>query len=104
MERSCYECDAILTKALNETSPVLGRIQHALVVEGTAYPIEKRLAGSIEEVKATSEGYSIKGWAVDIKANGPVKFVFASVGPTIVAKTIPADRPMPPRQNSLRCR
>lgn len=85
----CYECDAILTKALNETSPVLGRIQHALVVEGTAYPIEKRLAGSIEEVKATSEGYSIKGWAVDIKANGPVKFVFASVGPTIVAKTIP---------------
>lgn len=85
----CCECDAILAKALNETFPVLGQIQHALVVEGNAYPIEKRLAGSIEEVKATLDGYAIKGWAVDLKANGPVKFVFTSVGPTIVAKTIP---------------
>jgi hypothetical protein len=40
----CYECDAVLAKALNEIIfPDLGHIdQHTLVVEGRAYPIEKR--------------------------------------------------------------
>jgi hypothetical protein len=88
----CCECDAVLAKALNETLPDLGRIQQqALVVEWKGYPIEKRLAGSIEEVKATSEGYAIRGWAVDLKANRPVKFIFASIGPSILAKTIPTE-------------
>ena len=51
----CYECDAVLANALNETPPSLDPVQHAFFVAGNARSIEKGSAAS-DEGRVASDG------------------------------------------------
>lgn len=68
----------------------LGKVDdQTLTVSKKVFPIVKRIAGSIEGVIPIAHGYSVSGWAMDAKANSAVTAIIATLGPNIIAKTIP---------------
>lgn len=72
-----------LTKSLGYTH------NNNLIIDKKNYPIVKRISGSIERTKPIPHGYTVNGWAYDIKANKPATAVIAVSGSTIVAKGLP---------------
>ncbi|RDI48128.1 hypothetical protein [Aquicella lusitana] len=69
----------------------LGRVKaDKLVINNRAYPIAKGTAGLIEGIIPTPYGYSVNGWAADVKAHRPVVAIIAAIGSEIVAKSLPS--------------
>ena len=71
----------------------IGRLEKAqLAVEGTTYPIVRRIGGAIERAVEIGDRIELHGWAADVVANRPVIAIFAIMGTDIIARVAPTSR------------
>jgi MoaA/NifB/PqqE/SkfB family radical SAM enzyme len=68
--------------------PPIGRIEgDDLIVGDKSYEIVPRIAGAIEQVKTTTAGYSITGWAVDSASRSPARRLLVAIGDEVVEES-----------------